>query len=120
MSYVKRGDVGVHIRRTDNKVSCEKSPTAAFIAAMSTYPNDTVFFIATDDNREWEILSKIFPAERLIRATTNSSRDTSDGMRAAFIDFLCLAGCDEILGSAGSSFSEMAAAYGDKPLHMVT
>jgi len=112
--------VGVHIRRTDNKVSCERSPTSAFIAEMRKYRSDTCFFIATDDNREWENLSRVFPAERLIRATTNRSRDTSDGMRAAFIDFLCLAGCAEILGSAGSSFSEMAAAYGDRPLSIVT
>jgi len=111
--------VGIHIRRTDNKVSCERSPTSAFIAEMSKYPSDTVFFIATDDNSEWYTLLKIFSAERLIRATTNRSRNTSDGMRAAFIDFLCLAACTEILGSAGSSFSEMAAAYGDRPLRIV-
>jgi hypothetical protein len=87
---------------------------------MHTYPKDTVFFIATDDNREWDTLSRVFPVERLIRATTNSSRDTSEGVRGAFIDFLCLAACAEILGSAGSSFSEMAAAYGDRPLCIVT
>ena len=122
VGYVKRtirGSVGVHIRRTDNKVSCERSPTSAFIAQMQTYPDDTVFFIATDDNKEWDTLARIFPAERIIRATTNRSRDTTDGMRAAFIDFLCLAACTEILGSAGSSFSEMAAAYGNMPLRIV-
>jgi len=112
--------IGVHIRRTDNKVSCERSPTSAFIAEMKKYKKDTVFFIATDDNKEWYTLLNTFSAERLIRATTNRSRDTSDGMRAAFIDFLCLAACTEILGSAGSSFSEMAAAYGDRPLCTVT
>lgn len=112
--------VGVHIRRTDNKVSCERSPTSAFIAEMIQYKKDTVFFIATDDNKEWDNLARIFPTERLIRATTNRSRDTSDGMRGAFIDFLCLSACAEILGSAGSSFSEMAAAYGDRPLCIVT
>jgi hypothetical protein len=110
--------VGVHIRRTDNKVSCEKSPTAAFIAEMKKYPSDIRFFIATDDTKEWYTLLNTFSAARLIRATTNSSRDTSDGMCDAFIDFLCLAACKEILGSAGSSFSEMAAAYGGRPLRI--
>lgn len=111
--------VGVHIRRTDNMVSRQKSPTHAFLKKMLTYHTNIFFFIATDDNEEWEIIAKTIPVERLVRANINHSRNTLSGMFGAVVDFLCLSKCSEILGSAGSSFSEMAAAYGDCPLHII-
>ena len=119
LERVRSCDVGIHIRRTDNRTSCEKSPTAVFIAEMRKYPNDTTFFVATDDVREWDALVSAFSEERLIRVTTDYSRNTLEGIHAAFVDFLCLASCGEILGSAGSSFSEMAAAYGTKALRII-
>ena len=111
--------VGVHIRRTDTIVSRQKSPTHAFLKKMLTYDTNIFFFIATDDINEWDIITKSIPVERLVRANINHSRDTLSGIMGAVIDFLCLSKCSEILGSAGSSFSEMAAAYGECPLHII-
>ena len=119
MKQVGSNVIGVHIRRTDNMVSRKKSPTAAFIDAMNKYPEDTVFFVATDDINEWETLLRAFSAERLVRAASDYSRNTLEGIRAAFVDFLCLASCKEILGSTGSSFSEVAGMYSGVPVHFI-
>jgi hypothetical protein len=111
--------VGVHIRRTDNQNSIEKSPTALFYQKLDSYPPGTKFFIASDDERERVGLVVRYPG-RVLLAARHLDRYTSHGGIDAFIDFLCLARCQEIVGSAGSSFSEMAAAYGGKPLTVVS
>jgi len=108
--------VGVHIRRTDHITSIKKSPTEAFIQEMKKYSEDTRFFVATDDEKEWDTLLQIFPKERLIRASYDFRRNTRIGIQNALLDFLGLSSCREILGSAGSSFSDCAAAYGGIPL----
>ena len=111
--------VGVHIRRKDNRVSIEKSPTSAFIKRMRTYPDNTLFFLATDEPAEVYNLRKEF-GPRLITRANMYDRTSLVGMQLALVDFISLSKCSEILGSAGSSFSEMAAAYGDKPLQIVS
>ena len=108
--------VGVHIRRTDNRKSIQESPTKAFFKAMDAYPADTEFFVATDDAAERSALVHRYPGRLLPRATLQLDRDTLAGVQGALQDFLSLAACRQILGSVGSSFSEMAAAYGGCPL----
>jgi hypothetical protein len=110
--------VGVHIRRTDHKKSIQLSPTAAFFERMRSYPSTTHFFLATDDTIERELLVQAFPGRVHFGATT-LNRDSEEGGVQAFTDLLCLAQCREILGSAGSSFSEVAAAYGGCSLHII-
>jgi len=109
---VRAPTVGIHIRRTDNTVSIEKSPTEVFIHAIKAYPADTQFFLATDDPKEYDTISMKIPDRKFLRACLIPDRNTQVGIEEAFLDFLCLASCTEILGSAGSSFSEMAAAFG--------
>jgi hypothetical protein len=111
--------VGVHIRRTDNRKAIEKSPTEIFYPKLDSYPPGTMFFIASDDERERVGLVSRYPG-RVLLAARRLDRFSSHGGVDAFVDFLCLARCREIVGSAGSSFSEMAAAYGDKPLTVLT
>lgn len=106
--------VGVHIRRTDNRKSIQESPTKAFFKAMDS--TDTMFFVATDDLVERSALVHRYPGRLLPRATLQLDRDTLAGVQGALQDFLSLAACRQILGSVGSSFSEMAAAYGGCPL----
>jgi hypothetical protein len=116
--YLFRGvrPVGVHIRRTDNVHSILNSPTASFIKEMRKLP-EALFFIATDDKKELQILSDEFPW-RILSQSTHFNRHTLEGIQEAFIDFLALSQCSQILGSAASSFSEIAAAYGGIPLHV--
>lgn len=108
--------VGIHIRRTDNVTSCLSSPTPAFLAAMNSFPQTTIFFLATDDPVERKGLLNSYPGRITTLPTTCYHRDLKEGIEQGFREFLGLAACSEILGSVGSSFSEMAAAYGGVPL----
>ena len=111
--------VGVHIRRTDHIISIQNSPTSHFVAAMRAYPPTTFFFVASDSETERKTMQTIFPGQILIIASI-LDRMTMNGGVNSFLDFLGLSMCSEILGSDSSSFSEMAAAYGDKPLKIIT
>ena len=111
--------VGVHIRRTDNVTSCLSSPTPAFFAAMNSFPPTTRFFLATDDPVEQKALIDSYPGRVTILPTECYHRDLKEGIEQGFREFLGLAACSEILGSVGSSFSEIAAAYGGVPLRLI-
>ena len=110
--------VGVHIRRTDHRKAIQLSPTGAFLQQMAAYPAEMHFFLATDDALERGMLAQAFPG-RVHFGATNLNRDSEEGGVQAFADLLSLAACREILGSAGSSFSEIAAAWGGCPLKVV-
>ena len=117
--FSSRPVVGVHIRRTDHIISIQNSPTSAFVAAMRAYPRTTLFFVASDDDSERKTMQAIFPG-RILVAASIIDRFTVNGGVNSFLDFLGLSMCSEILGSASSSFSEMAAAYGGIPLKVVS
>jgi hypothetical protein len=110
--------VGVHVRRGDNTKAIEASPLDLFLKEASQYPADTKFLVATDDlvvkaSFQSQFPDRcIFPAKRLVRTS-------EEGMREAAIDFFALAKTSKILGSAHSSFSEMAALYGSAELKII-
>jgi hypothetical protein len=110
--------IGIHIRRTDNKKSIEGSPLESFLTKMRELP-DAFFVVATDDldvkqRIEQEFLGRcVFPAQVL-------SRRTEEGMLHGVLDFFALSKCSKILGSYWSSFSEIAASYGNIKLTVVT
>jgi len=116
--FLAKGAVGVHIRRGDHTKAKQFSPLSAFINAMDAEPADTVFVVATDSANERMTINEQykgrvwFPAETL-------SRMTQKGMEGAVLDFIALSRCKKILGSYNSSFSELAAMYGDVPLKVV-
>jgi len=109
--------VGVHIRRTDNAKSIKFSPSHLFWDAMEACSPDTVFYIATDDPAERREAIRRFGAARiLVGYATILGRDTMEGGHQGMLDMYCLSTCSKILGSYWSSFSEMAAAWGNVPL----
>ena len=107
--------IGVHIRRGDNKKSIEESPTEAFVEVMKTYPPTQKFIVATDDLVVKSTLQDTFP-NRCIFPAKRISRTNEEGMREAAIDFFAIASCSKILGSVYSSFSDIAALYGQSEL----
>jgi hypothetical protein len=115
---VKHAPVGVHMRRGDHVKCIADLPTTFFIDAMRSYPSSTFFFVASDSDSDRDTLEQLFPGQILTAART-LTRDTIVGMTDAVKDFVALSRCSEILGSKGSSFSDMAAAYGDVPLRYV-
>lgn len=106
--------VGVHIRRGDHKKSILHSPTELFIDRLRQ--EGAVFFVvATDSSAVKTELSVAFPGT-CIFPSQELSRSTEKGMIEAGVDFFALASCPRIYGSFASSFSEMAAAYGNAEL----
>ena len=113
------GAVGVHLRRTDNAVAIAASPNSAFITAMQAMPAGTKFFVASDSEADRQALEAAFPG-RILTIAKDLTRNTASGLQDALKDFVALSKCTSILGSKGSSFSEMAAIYGGVPLTVVS
>jgi hypothetical protein len=107
--------IGIHIRRGDHRHCILNSPTDLFLQKMrnqlSVAPN-TIFFLASDDEKEKKRIQEEFGKEKILSAAETLNRHTTKGGADAFLDFLVLSQCQEIWGSAGSSFSELAAQYG--------
>jgi len=111
--------VGIHIRRGDNEKSIKESPSELFWEAMNTYSSTTMFYLATDSFDERIEALMRFPGRILCGSDMIIGRNDPFGCREGMVDFYSLSRCSEILGSYYSSFSEMAAAYGDVPLRIL-
>lgn len=111
-----RNDViGVQIRRTDHVDSINNSLSIKFekrIAQILEEDKDILFFISTDDIIEEQHFISIYGSSILVQKDKTWNRSSIEGMRAAVVDFLCLANCQYILGSYNSTFGEIAAKYG--------
>lgn len=104
--------VGVHIRRTDNMPAIGKSSTQSFIETMNREIEadpDTMFYLATDDFSEEEVLRERFPGRIISNQERNLSRDSIEGIQDAMLDLYCLASTKKIIGSFFSSFTDIAA-----------
>ena len=106
------GVVGVHIRRTDHRVAIQHSPSAAFWSAMAAEPPNTIFYVASDSPDEKAEAERRFPGRILCGPSQLFGRGNSRGCADAMLDFYNLSKCSKILGSVGSSFSEIAGIYG--------
>jgi hypothetical protein len=110
--------VGVHVRRTDNLRSVQRSPLAAFITAMKNMP-EAYFFVASDDQRVVEKLVKKFP-DRVYCHERLRARNSVEGMKEAMVSLYTLALCRVILGSYGSTYSRMAGRLRLKRVQTIT
>ena len=109
--------VGIHIRRGDNEKAIQQSPFQGF--KMYIESTTGPFLLVTDDDVIKEMLSSLFSG-RCVVAAKLLSRESEDGMKEAAIDFFALARCPSILGSACSSYSEIASLYGGSTLTLMT
>ena len=113
--------IGLHIRRTDNAESIAKSPTELFIKKVREeieLHNDTKVFLATDSTDVKKEFIAAF-GSRIITPQEDACRDSISGIRGGIIDLWTLASTQKIYGSAGSSFSPMAASIGGVPLEIM-
>lgn len=112
---------GFHIRRTDNAVAIAESPLEAFMTRaeeeFSTAPGRKIY-LATDDDSVKQLFHNRFPG-KIVTTEATADRLTSAGMRHALTEMLVLAGCNRIVGSFYSSYSEAAAILGDTPLSQI-
>jgi hypothetical protein len=110
--------IGVHIRRTDHNISIQKSPTELFIKRIAKDINNDPqinFFLATDDIKTESILKSEF-GDKIYSIKKEYSRDNSQGIKDAVVDFYCLANSSKIYGSYWSSFSYIASRIYNKNL----
>lgn len=113
--------IGLHIRRTDNAESITKSPTTLFINKVREaidLHEDTKVFLATDSTQVKQEFIEAFGA-RIITPKEEACRDSISGIRGGVVDLWTLASTQKIYGSAGSSFSPMAASIGGVPLEIM-
>lgn len=113
--------IGLHIRRTDNAESIAKSPTELFINKVREeidQHDDTTVYLATDSTEVKQEFIAAF-GSRIITPKEDAGRDSISGIRGGVIDLWTLASTQKIYGSAGSSFSPMAASIGGVPLEIM-
>ena len=114
--------VGIHIRRTDNRMSIERSPLELFINAMqgeiASQP-EVKFYLATDDEATKQTLRGHF-GNRIVCSPAKARRDTQEGIVEALVEMTALSLCRGIYGSYWSSFSEASALLGSTPLTILS
>lgn len=106
--------VGVHIRTKAPGVT----PAAAVVVAMESYPSRIPFVVASDDLAVRSFIEKRFPGRVVAAAAAVGSQSVAETLETA-VDFCALAACREIIGVAGSSFSDVVAAWGNRPLRKI-
>ncbi len=114
--------IGIHIRRTDNIKSIQASPLEAFIKMMTeclSKNQDTSFFLATDSFEVEKKLRISFPGRIFSNENRCLDRNSTQGIKDALIDMLCLSGTKRIIGSYWSSFTEVAAELTGIDVHVV-
>lgn len=106
--------IGVHIRRTDNLISIQSSPLENFTKIMDAEIEknaNTKFYVASDDDEVKEHLKSMYP-NSIITLMDDTNRNSLEGMKFAVLDLFCLSKTNKIIGSVGSSYSQIAAEIG--------
>ena len=73
--------------------------------------SNTRFYVASDDDDVKECLKTKYP-DRIITLMDDLDRNSLEGMKFAVLDLFCLSKTKKILGSVGSSYSQIAAEIG--------
>ena len=110
--------IGLHIRRTDNRMSIQNSPDHLFEAAIRRElerDSDAVFFLATDDQATQSYFINLWGPDRMLAYPKQFGRDTVPATQDAVIDWMLLARCRKLYCSFYSSFSETAIAVSKAP-----
>lgn len=114
--------IGVHIRRTDNVIAIQNSPTDLFYKALDSeiaLNNDVTFYCATDSEEELNNLIKKYGNKIKYQTNCIRSRNSKEGIESALIDLLSLSNCSKIIGSDWSAFSGVAAKIGKIELQRI-
>ena len=114
--------IGLHIRGQDNIPSKQNSPPEKFKALLDAKleaDSSQKFFLATDEAHVEQEFLECYGENLIIHDKSDRSRGTVMGIQDALIDLYALSRCTKIYGSHRSSFSEIAARMGNKPLEVV-
>ncbi|MCM1538315.1 MAG: hypothetical protein NC254_07955 [bacterium] len=114
--------IGLHIRRTDHTAAIQHSPLSAFTERMDKILKgnpSASFFVATDDPETERQLLSAYPHRIITNPAKQFTRRSAGGIIDAYVDILCLSRCARIIGSYGSSFSQVASKLTDIPLEIM-
>ena len=117
--FARRNNIGLHIRRTDNKISIAESPMELFVSKIEqeiALDSTVRFYLVTDDEYIKKELLKAYGKNIICQKNMDLSRESEDGIKGAAVDLLNLANCKKIYGSYWSSFSETASTIGKNEL----
>lgn len=109
--------IGMHIRRTDNDLAIAHSPDELFIDKINevlAVEPESRFYLATDDERVKTRFKDQF-GDHILTGPAKADRNSIEGIKEAAVEMFTLGGTDHIFGSYYSSFSEIAAALGQRP-----
>ena len=125
--------IGVHIRRTDHQQAIEESPLELFFEAidqeldipsygegpgMGQAGGEATIYLATDDEATKTAMRRRY-GQRVIMSETKATRESTDGIQDALVEMYALSRTQHIYGSAGSTFSPIAACLGNIPITIV-
>lgn len=111
-----RNTVGLHVRRTDHKVSKSMSTNDKFkyVVDKEIQQNENVkFYLSTDDPNFKDEFLNSYSSRIITNSVESYDRNNSMAIKDAVIDLFCLAKCQKIYGSHQSSFSQTAADLGN-------
>lgn len=114
---LRNTDTAIHIRRTDNQKAIQLSPFTMFLEYIQNNPEER-FALFTDDTDAADMLNVQF-GYQILTFESVRSRVSKEGMIEAAAVFFSLASRKRIIGSANSSFSEIARDYGNNLLEVL-
>lgn len=103
--------IGIHIRRTDNIQSINLSPLSLFIEQIKKEIQEdgqANFYLASDSPEDKAKLIELF-GNRIRTHQFSTDRNSPKGIQDAATELFALSKTQKIIGSAWSSFSEIAA-----------
>ena len=110
--------IGVHVRRTDHVTSIANSPDELFFEAIDrerALHGEVTIYLATDSEMVKQSFKQRY-GNSVHYSSAKVDRNSVPGIREAIVEMMVLSKMQKIYGSFGSSFSELAAQFGDIPL----
>jgi hypothetical protein len=111
--------VTVHVRRTDNQKAIRLSPMNRFLLRLDQFPPQFFILVFSDDIEAVDDIRRVY-GFRVLAPEVVRKRNTLDGMIEATAAFFAIARSKHVIGSANSSFSEVACDYGNVNLEIVS
>jgi len=114
--------IGIHVRRTDNRQAIARSPLSLYIKQMEKELREdpsVTFFLATDDPDVESELRTTFPEKITCHPKQSLDRNNPRAIRDAAVDLYSLANCSKLIGCHWSSFTDAAAAINGIDLHTI-
>lgn len=114
-AYIRGNVTGVHVRRGDHQYAIANNPIEKFIEKMERQLEgnpDSFFYLASDGQDVIDMMRDRFPGRVIINEGARLSRRSRTGMEDAIVDLLALSKTGRIIGSFGSTFSDMASYIG--------